>query len=135
VSGASPTDSLLDRRSSARPGRRKPLEAPQEPLGSKGVRNRYREGGGVEGRTRLALRGPVRQPGTAGMPAAGWERRTGVERAQDGLRRGRSAVDAVAQVGGVRGIDHPNDVELDLEWQHVEEPSAAPQKYGNDVEL
>ena len=35
-----------------------------------------------------------------------------------------SATDAVADVGGLRRVDHPNDLQLDQRRQHVEQPAA-----------
>src|SRR5215218_5409901 len=40
-----------------------------------------------------------------------------------------SATDAVAQVCGLRRVDHPNDLQLHAGRQHLELPTAAPEQH------
>src|SRR5215472_8167774 len=58
-------------------------------------------------------------------------------RAPSGLACGGvgSVVDAVADVGRLRGIDHPDDVQLDQGRQLVEQAAAAAEQDGDLVDL
>lgn len=46
-----------------------------------------------------------------------------------------SATDAVADVCGIRCVDHPNDLQLDARRQHLELPSATAQQHRDLMDL
>jgi hypothetical protein len=46
-----------------------------------------------------------------------------------------SATDAVADVCGIRRVDHPNDLQLDLRRQHVEQSTATAEQHRDLVNL
>ena len=46
-----------------------------------------------------------------------------------------SVPDAVADVSGRRGVDHPDDIQLDLGRQHVEQPSTPAEQHRDQVDL
>jgi hypothetical protein len=46
-----------------------------------------------------------------------------------------SATDAVADVGGIRRVDHPNDLQLDTRRQHLEQPTATAEQHRDLVNL
>ncbi|HEY6409984.1 MAG TPA: hypothetical protein VIY29_21210 [Ktedonobacteraceae bacterium] len=45
------------------------------------------------------------------------------------------APDAVADMGGLRRVDHPDDLQLDARRQHLEEPSATAEEHRDQVDL
>ncbi len=46
-----------------------------------------------------------------------------------------SATDAVADVCGLRRVDHPNDLQLDARRQHLEQPTATTEQHRDLVDL
>src|SRR5215212_7601515 len=46
-----------------------------------------------------------------------------------------SATDAVADVGGLRRVDHPNDLQLDPRRQDVEQPTATTEQHRDLMDL
>jgi hypothetical protein len=46
-----------------------------------------------------------------------------------------SATDAVAEVGGLRGVDHPNDLQLDTRHQHLKQPTATTEQHRDLMDL
>jgi hypothetical protein len=46
-----------------------------------------------------------------------------------------SATDAVAEVGGIRRVDHPNDLQIDPRGQDIEQPTATAEEYRNQMDL
>src|SRR5579859_4727561 len=50
-------------------------------------------------------------------------------------RSAGSATDAVADVGGLRRVDHPDDLQLDPRRQHLEQPTAATEQHRDLMNL
>src|SRR5262245_60508178 len=46
-----------------------------------------------------------------------------------------SAADAVADVGGLGRVDHPNNLQLDARRQHLEQPTASTEQHRDLVDL
>ena len=46
-----------------------------------------------------------------------------------------SVSDAVADVSGRRGVDHPDDIQFDLGRQHVKQPSTPAEQHRDQVDL
>lgn len=45
------------------------------------------------------------------------------------------APDAIADVDGLRGVDHPHDLQLDARRQHLEEPTATTEEHRDLMNL
>ena len=54
---------------------------------------------------------------------------------QAAARSTGSAADAVADVGGLWCVDHPNDLQLDARPQHLEQPTTATEQHWDLVDL